>query len=80
MNCDICGESDSVVHLCEIRNGVKTNRHLCVSCAAKETGMTQDLTKVNITELLKEFVARHAQPKPDKREADHSNPDNQSRK
>jgi protein-arginine kinase activator protein McsA len=65
MNCEICGNDDPVVHLCEIRNGVKTNRHLCVSCAAKESGMTQDPTKVNITELLTKFVVRHAESKRD---------------
>lgn len=65
MNCDICGTPDPVVHMSEIRNGVQTNRHLCVSCTAKAAGMTQDSTKVNVQELLKEFVTRHAQEKPD---------------
>jgi protein-arginine kinase activator protein McsA len=61
MNCEICGNEDAVIHLCEIRNGVMTNRHLCVSCARKESGITQDSKKLDSTELLKEFVARHAE-------------------
>jgi protein-arginine kinase activator protein McsA len=70
MNCDVCGEPDPIIHLCEIRNGVKTERHLCTASTANETGMSQDSTKVSITELLKQFVARHAQSKPDKSESE----------
>jgi len=61
MKCEICGNDNAVVHLTEIRSGVMTQRHLCASCAPKQSGMTQDSNKVDSTELLKEFVARHAE-------------------
>jgi hypothetical protein len=61
MNCEICGNENAVVHLTEIRSGVMKQRHLCAPCAAKESGMTQGSNKVDVTDLLKEFVARHAE-------------------
>jgi len=61
MKCELCGNDNAVVHLTEIRSGVMKQRHLCASCAPKEPGMTQGSNKVGITDLLKEFVARHAE-------------------
>jgi protein-arginine kinase activator protein McsA len=38
MKCDDCGVEDAVVHLTQIRDGRKSERHVCLRCAAIETG------------------------------------------
>ena len=35
MICDECKKNDATVHLTNIVNGKKTERHLCADCAAK---------------------------------------------
>jgi protein-arginine kinase activator protein McsA len=44
MNCDDCGGADPVFHLTEIVDGVKTDRHLCLKCAAEHFGCKPDAT------------------------------------
>jgi protein-arginine kinase activator protein McsA len=53
MNCDTCGKPDPTVHLTEIRNGRKIQRHLCESCAAKEAPTRPSVPP---WDLLKQFV------------------------
>jgi protein-arginine kinase activator protein McsA len=53
MKCDDCDSDDAVVHLTQIVDGRKSERHLCLTCAAKETGSSGD-----IREMLAAWVAR----------------------
>jgi protein-arginine kinase activator protein McsA len=38
MNCDNCGNDVAVVHLTQVVEGRKSERHLCLKCASMETG------------------------------------------
>ena len=53
--CDNC-ERDATVHLTEIIDGQKTERHLCEVCAASE-GVTGQAA-LPISKLLEDFVAK----------------------
>ena len=53
MKCDDCGVEDAMVHLTQIVDGRKSERHLCLTCAAKETGSSGD-----ISEMLADWVER----------------------
>lgn len=55
MKCDLC-DKPAKVHLCEIRNRKKTERHLCEACAGREIPALQN---TNIEERLREFVEKH---------------------
>jgi protein-arginine kinase activator protein McsA len=59
MNCDVCNNELATVHLTDIKDSRKVERHLCLRCASKETGLG------NIPAVLTEFVRRHSS-KPDR--------------
>ena len=42
--------------LAAIKDGVRTDRHLCLQCAAKAGGCAPDAT---LQEILTQFVERH---------------------
>ncbi len=52
--CDMC-DRPATVHLTEIVNGQKIEKHLCETCAAQE-GVT--VPAQNLTQILQEFVAQ----------------------
>ena len=56
MNCDQCGAADPLVHLTEIRDGRKTERHLCLPCASKEAGVD---ASSDLKTVLTAWVSRH---------------------
>ncbi len=60
MKCDNCNKP-ATVHLTEIRNGKKVEKHLCEQCAAQAEGMPA-LVKGHqpINELLTQFVMAHS--------------------
>ena len=60
MNCDNCNKT-ATVHLTEIRNGKKIEKHLCEQCAAQAEGVSA-LGKGHqpINELLTQFVMAHS--------------------
>ena len=57
MKCETCGKP-ATVHLTEIKNGKKVEKHLCEQCAAQSEGLS---TKAHmpINELLTNFVMNH---------------------
>jgi protein arginine kinase activator len=57
MKCDNCNKT-ATVHLTEIRNGKKLEKHLCESCAAQEGMPIKQHTPIN--ELLTNFVLAHS--------------------
>lgn len=60
MKCDQCNRQ-ATVHLTEIKNGKKIEKHLCEHCAAQAEGMPQPAKgHTPINELLTNFVMAHA--------------------
>ena len=58
MKCDNCNKP-ATVHLTEIRNGKKIEKHLCEQCAAQNEGLpVKSHTPIN--ELLTNFVMAHS--------------------
>src|SRR2546421_12428373 len=58
MKCDNCGKQ-ATVHLTEIKNGKKIEKHLCEQCAAQNEGVPiKSHTPIN--ELLTNFVMAHS--------------------
>ena len=62
MKCDNCNNKQATVHLTEIKNGKKIEKHLCEQCAAQSEGLPQAAVKGHtpINELLTNFVMAHA--------------------
>src|SRR5438874_12880956 len=58
MKCDNCNKQ-ATVHLTEIKNGKKIEKHLCEQCAAQNEGMPVK-SHQPINELLTNFVLAHA--------------------
>jgi protein arginine kinase activator len=58
MKCDNCNKP-ATVHLTEIRNGKKIEKHLCEQCAAQNEGLPIK-THTPINELLTNFVMAHS--------------------
>jgi protein arginine kinase activator len=58
MKCDKCN-NPATVHLIEIKNGKKVERHLCEEHAVEE-GVTVKVTNAPINELLEKFVLKHS--------------------
>ena len=60
MKCDNCNKT-ATVHLTEIKNGKKIEKHLCEQCAAQNEGLpVKSHTPIN--ELLTNFVMAHSRP------------------
>jgi protein arginine kinase activator len=58
MKCDNCNKT-ATVHLTEIKNGKKLEKHLCEQCAAANEGLpVKSHTPIN--ELLTNFVMAHS--------------------
>ena len=58
MKCDNC-QKQATVHLTEIKNGKKLEKHLCEQCAAQNEGLpVKSHTPIN--ELLTNFVMAHS--------------------
>jgi protein arginine kinase activator len=58
MKCDNCNKT-ATVHLTEIKNGKKIEKHLCEQCAAQNEGLpVKSHTPIN--ELLTNFVLAHS--------------------
>ena len=60
MKCDNCNNKTATVHLTEIRNGKKIEKHLCEQCAAQAEGMPAIKGHTPINELLTNFVMAHS--------------------
>jgi protein arginine kinase activator len=59
MKCDNCHKQNATVHLTEIKNGKKIEKHLCEQCAAASEGVPiKSHTPIN--ELLTNFVMAHS--------------------
>ena len=58
MKCDNCGKN-ATVHLTEIKNGKKIEKHLCEQCAAQNEGLPVK-SHMPINELLTNFVMQHS--------------------
>jgi protein arginine kinase activator len=58
MKCDNCNNT-ATVHLTEIKNGKKLEKHLCEQCAAKVEGISLK-SHTPINELLTNFVLAHS--------------------
>lgn len=58
MKCDNC-KNPATVHLTEIRNGKKIEKHLCEQCAASMEGV-EIKSHTPINELLTNFVLAHS--------------------
>ena len=58
MKCDNCNKT-ATVHLTEIRNGKKIEKHLCEQCAAQSEGVPVK-AHTPINELLTNFVMAHS--------------------
>lgn len=39
MICERCHKKEATVHITEVLNGNRTEKHLCQDCAAQEKGM-----------------------------------------
>ncbi len=59
MKCDVCSKP-ATVHLTEIRNGKKIEKHLCEQCAAQQEGVAVTKGHTPINELLTNFVMAHS--------------------
>jgi protein arginine kinase activator len=59
MKCDNCTKQQATVHLTEIKNGKKIEKHLCEQCAAQSEGLPVK-THTPINELLTNFVMAHS--------------------
>jgi protein arginine kinase activator len=61
MKCEICGKATASVHLTEIKNGKKIEKHLCEQCAAQSEGLSTGKSQhMPINELLTNFVMNHS--------------------
>ena len=58
LKCDNCNKP-ATVHLTEIRNGKKIEKHLCEQCAAQSEGLPHK-AHTPINELLTNFVLAHS--------------------
>ena len=58
LKCDNCNKP-ATVHLTEIRNGKKIEKHLCEQCAAQSEGLPHK-SHTPINELLTNFVLAHS--------------------
>jgi protein arginine kinase activator len=58
LKCDNCNKQ-ATVHLTEIKNGKKIEKHLCEQCAAQSEGLSTK-THMPINELLTNFVMAHS--------------------
>ena len=59
MKCDSCNKN-ATVHLTEIKNGKKIEKHLCEQCAAQSEGLPAVKSHTPINELLTNFVMAHS--------------------
>ena len=59
MKCDNCNKP-ATVHLTEIRNGKKIEKHLCEQCAAESENVPNVKAHTPINELLTNFVMAHS--------------------
>ena len=59
MQCENCKENPATVHLTEIVNGQRNEKHLCQGCAEKE-GITAK-SQVSLNELLNSLLAAQEQ-------------------
>jgi protein arginine kinase activator len=57
--CDNCSRQ-ATVHLTEIRNGKKLEKHLCEQCAQQQEGLSADKGHTPINQLLSNFVMAHS--------------------
>jgi protein arginine kinase activator len=57
MKCETCSKQ-ATVHLTEIKNGKKIEKHLCEQCAAQSEGLSTK-SHMPINELLTNFVMNH---------------------
>jgi protein arginine kinase activator len=57
--CDNCNKP-ATVHLTEIRQGKKIEKHLCEECAAQSEGLPTAKAHTPINELLTNFVMQHS--------------------
>jgi len=64
MLCEICNKNQATIHIQELSKGVKTNLHLCQSCAAKKGIDTMSLQGINIAEILYKLAASTGQQLP----------------
>ncbi len=55
MQCQICNSNEATIHLTEISDGVRTEMHLCESCAA-EQGIAIK-SQIPLNELLSNLLA-----------------------
>jgi protein arginine kinase activator len=58
MQCQICQENEATIHLTEITDGLRTEMHLCESCAQQEGIAVK--SQIPLNELLSSLLA--AQP------------------
>ena len=58
MKCDNC-KNVATVHLTEIKNGKRIEKHLCEQCASQSEGLISK-THMPINELLTNFVMAHS--------------------
>lgn len=58
MQCQICQKNEATIHLTEITDGVRTEMHLCESCAQEEGIAVK--SQIPLNELLSSLLA--AQP------------------
>ncbi len=57
MKCDNCHENDATVHLTEICDGVKVEKHLCKYCASKEGIAVK--SQVSLDKMFNDLVVAH---------------------
>ena len=55
MQCQICNKNEATIHLTEINDGVRTEMHVCESCAAEEGIAVK--SQMPIKELLSSLLA-----------------------
>jgi protein arginine kinase activator len=66
MKCQSCHNNPAVVHLVKMVNGLKSEMHLCVKCAAKFTSQLEESLELNkvLGELLAQLEETESQQKP----------------
>lgn len=64
MKCDVC-DAVATVHVIEIHNGKKVEKHLCEKHAAEE-GLPVKVSQKPLDQLLEKFVLKHTHEQPDK--------------
>lgn len=68
MNCEKCGTHPATVHVTNVLNGVKTEMHLCASCAREGTDLhmfENAFVPISLKDLFYHMVEQ--QPKAEKR-------------